>query len=193
MQELQKPWHRQTQAPTNTPKPQNMFSLILVSRHGENMCILPNKSSILMGAWWEDMIKQPSFGHTKCEFDRFAAGLGALCGWKSLCGTAAPWSFLPERGPGNGNGVPGVKPGWSTRGWHMVTPVTPVTPVKSSLGGSFIWDSNDIPDPDYDIDGDIVGVTDSDSKYIIGVRIWVDDSDLTARSEVTGMTNFNVW
>ena len=67
-----------------------------------------------------------------------------------------------------------------------------MTPEKSSLGGSFIWDSDDIPDPDYDIDGDIVGVTDSDSKYIIGVRIWADDSDLTARSEVTGMTNFNV-
>lgn len=57
--------------------------------------------------------------HKMWVSDRFAAGLGALCGWKSLCGTAAPWSLLPERGPGNGNGVPGVKPGWSTRGWHQ--------------------------------------------------------------------------
>ena len=43
--------------------------------------------------------KCPCLGISKANSDRFSAGLGALCGWKSLCGTAAPWSFFARARP----------------------------------------------------------------------------------------------
>ena len=85
--------------------------------------------------------------------DRFSAGLGAFCGWKSLCGTAAPWSLLPERGPGVPMGTMGNGTGMASPGESLVDQLGGDTSDTSDTSekqpGGFInmgriWDSDDL-------------------------------------------------
>lgn len=104
-----------TLAPANTSTnkftktSEHVFTYLGVSTWGKHVYTPPTKPIF---EWGHDNKTAFFRTHTQCEFgnalhgickansDRFSAGLGALCGWKSLCGTAAPWSLLPERGHG---------------------------------------------------------------------------------------------